>query len=712
VLVSVAPEYFTENYDVATLGQHGLIAVVNKAGDVLAARIGKNASGINKPLLDAKFVTKAEGRVSTVEGARFFDGRDRYVASQLIGDFNVIVIGGLDKHEVFESYQKNREIGYKYARWNTVVLIAVTLFAMYMTLQLQRRKQQIEEVRTTYRLATERGSEGFYILRAHRDATGKLVDLVFVDCNNAGANLYKLRPEQLIGMSLSSLLPNPAFKEELEKMRTVMAKGYLEEEVNVPDQVPMNCEWIHRRIVQAGNSFAVTVSDITERKAHLTELKRKGYEDALTGLHNRHWLSDNLESMLHYAERETARLALMFVDLDHFKHVNDSMGHSVGDELLKHCAQRLLLAVRPGDEVIRLGGDEFLIILAHLDNNEDARNVAERVLTMLTEKFRLLNCQVSLNASIGISFFPDNGKDAPTLLRTADIAMYAAKITGRGHYSFYDENFDDRLRMRRQSELDLQHALDDDEFIIMYQPRLDIRTGEVCSMEALVRWQHPQKGIVSPNEFIPLAEETGLIVGLGELVMSKVFLQVAEWMHDGRELLPVSINVSARQFNETNVYAILENAFKKYKVNPDLIEVELTEASMTGDIDEVSRTVAAIQKMGVKVLVDDFGTGYSSLAQLQKLDMDVLKVDRAFTLEIARRKEGKIFFSAIITMAHALGMRVVAEGVEDAEQVDILKSLDCDEIQGFLVSRPLAASALQDFLRHKKELHPAVRPVS
>jgi EAL domain-containing protein (putative c-di-GMP-specific phosphodiesterase class I) len=290
--------------------------------------------------------------------------------------------------------------------------------------------------------------------------------------------------------------------------------------------------------------------------------------------------------------------------------------------------------------------------------------------------------------------------------------MYAAKITGRGHYSFYDENFDDRLRMRRQSELDLQHALDDDEFIIMYQPRLDIRTGEVCSMEALVRWQHPQKGIVSPNEFIPLAEETGLIVGLGELVMSKVFLQVAEWMHDGRELLPVSINVSARQFNETNVYAILENAFKKYKVNPDLIEVELTEASMTGDIDEVSRTVAAIQKMGVKVLVDDFGTGYSSLAQLQKLDMDVLKVDRAFTLEIARRKEGKIFFSAIITMAHALGMRVVAEGVEDAEQVDILKSLDCDEIQGFLVSRPLAASALQDFLRHKKELHPAVRPVS
>jgi EAL domain-containing protein (putative c-di-GMP-specific phosphodiesterase class I) len=345
-----------------------------------------------------------------------------------------------------------------------------------------------------------------------------------------------------------------------------------------------------------------------------------------------------------------------------------------------------------------LGGDEFLVIIENIAHKTDAAHVADRILQAFEERFRLSGGVFSIGTSIGISMFPADGTDADTLLRRADIAMYSAKSSGKAQYRFYDQKFYDALRARLEQESELRHAIEHDQFVLYYQPRVDISTGTTSSMEALVRWSHPSKGLVEPLEFIPLAEETGLILGLGELVIDKVCAQLAYWGRKGEELVPVSINVSPRQFNEADIANILSEALARHNIDPKLVEIELTESSMMGDNADIARALTAIRRMGIKLLVDDFGTGYSSLSQLQRLDFDVLKVDRAFTSEIEKTEKGNVFFKAIITMAHALGMRVVAEGVENERQIKILKALRCDEIQGFYISRPIPPTETQPIL--------------
>jgi diguanylate cyclase (GGDEF)-like protein/PAS domain S-box-containing protein len=709
VIVSVSPSYFTDSYDVATLKEHGLLILTDERHRLLAARTGR--AGVHDGNVGMHMNNEFAGSngVVLIPGSKFDDERERYVGWQRIDEYNVIAIAGLDRQEALAPYVSSKAYVLQYMKWGTGILTLGTLIATYMAYRLQLRKTQIEEVRSTYRLATERGNEGFYMLRPKYARDRNAIDFTFVDCNRRGAEMYGMSHDQLLGKDLSTLLPATIFADEMNKLQEALDHGYLEEELKITDGMPIQCEWLNRRIVRSRNGLAVTVSDISERKAHVRELQRKGYEDALTGLHNRHWLSEFLPKAIAQAEAEGYEVALMFVDLDRFKRVNDAMGHAIGDELLRRCAERLVDAVRPGDKVARLGGDEFLILLSHVDGKEGTQRVAERISAAISERFRLTASILDIHASIGISLFPHDGTDAETLLNQADIAMYSAKTGGRGQWRFYDPRFDEEVKNRLRRERELVRAIEEDEFTVYYQPRLEMQSRKVCSMEALVRWEHPIRGTISPTEFIPLAEETGQIIELGQLVIKKVFSQMAQWGARGEELIPVSINVSAKQFNETDIRAILSDAFAEHPVTPNLIEVELTESSMTGDVADIRRTIASIQKMGVKVLVDDFGTGYSSLAQLQKLDMDVLKVDRAFTLEIDRGDEGKIFFSAIITMAHALGMRVVAEGVENATQVNILNDLDCDEIQGYFVSRPLAANALQEFLQRMKSPHASAK---
>lgn len=710
VLVSVSPSYFTDSYDVTTLKANGLLALMDERYHLLVARSGSVESRAGNPVMDIRTELAGSSGASLISASRFRDNKERYVGWQRIDDYNVISTAGLEKQEALAPYLRSRGYILQYMQWGTVVLFLGVMVATYLVYRLRLRKAQVEEVRSTYRLATERSNEGFYMLRPKSGLDRRIIDFTFVDCNRRGAELYGLSYETLLGKDLSALLPERVFSAEIAKLQHALSQGYLEEELKITEGMPIQCEWLYRRIVRSGAGLAMTASDISERKAHVRELERKGFEDALTGLRNRHWLSDSLPKTIKHAEAEGHEVALMFVDLDRFKSVNDAMGHRIGDELLRRCAERLVDAVRPEDRVVRLGGDEFLVLLSHVDGKEGTQRVAERISAAMSDKFRLSAGGLETSASIGISLFPQDGTDAETLLNKADIAMYSAKSGGRRQWRFYDPRFDEEIKSRLRRERELVKAIEEDEFVVYYQPRLEMLSRRVCSMEALVRWEHPTRGIISPNEFIPLAEETGQIIELGQLVIRKVFAQMAQWAAQGKNLVPVSINVSARQFNETDIKAILADAFAKHPVAPHLIEVELTESSMTGDVADIRRTIASIQQMGVKVLVDDFGTGYSSLAQLQKLDMDVLKVDRAFTLEIEHGNEGRIFFSAIITMAHALGMRVVAEGVENAAQVDILNDLDCDEIQGYFVSHPLAANALQDFLQRMRSTDMPVAP--
>lgn len=503
------------------------------------------------------------------------------------------------------------------------------------------------------------------------------------------------RREEIVGKKVTSLFQWPYLDRVLKILCRALDRGYYEEELHQPPDSPIIVRWLHLKAAHSGGDLALTLRDISDSRAHVEELERRGNEDALTGLPNRHWVQSYLPKAIERAAAGQLMLALLFIDLDGFKKINDSMGHPVGDELLRNAARRLKLAVRPHDHVVRLGGDEFVVILEQLEHKSDAAHVADRILHAFQEAFRLSQGVHSVGASIGISLYPEDGNDADTLLQNADIAMYSVKTSGKHNYRFFEPQFYDALRVRLKREAELRRAIESDQFVMYYQPRIDIATGAISSMEALVRWQHPTSGMIEPSDFILLAEETGQILELGALIIDKVCAQLAEWAKRGKPLVPVSINVSPRQFNQGDIGQIIASALTRHKVDPALIEIELTESTMMGDDPAVRQSLQAMQGMGIKILVDDFGTGYSSLSQLQTLDFDVLKVDQAFTARIENSEQGKIFFKAIITMAHALGMRVVAEGVENSRQVAILKSLDCDEIQGFYISRPMPAEAMQ-----------------
>jgi diguanylate cyclase (GGDEF)-like protein len=440
---------------------------------------------------------------------------------------------------------------------------------------------------------------------------------------------------------------------------------------------------------------------LTEKKLYERELWRMANEDALTALPNRHWLNNILPDTLERARLAGNQLAVLFIDLDDFKNVNDTLGHAAGDSLLCEVAGRLRSVLRPSDYVVRLGGDEFTVILDPVDSIEDVAYVASRISEVLREPFELLRGRNAIGTSIGITLFPRDGDDAETLLKNSDIAMYHAKAQGKGHFRFYQPELYENLKVKLDTERALIHALENNQFVLHYEPRICTFTGELRGLEALVRWHHPERGLLMPNQFISLAEDNGLILKLGEIVLEQACAQLSKWKQDGLKLVPLSINVSARQFNNGNIKNLFASTLARHGIPTDMLEIELTESSMMGDHSDVLEQLAAIKKMGIKLLVDDFGTGYSSLSQLQRMDMDVLKVDRSFTADLGNSAEGEIFFNAIVSMAHALGMLVVAEGVETEQQLRILQSLSCDEIQGYFIARPVPPEEVPELLRRR-----------
>jgi diguanylate cyclase (GGDEF)-like protein len=699
VAVSVVPDYFTAAYDTMTLGGNGLLGVVGGDRVIRVTRTGQTVHPPDSQALISVPHFATQGGSALLNGNEWFrDKRSRYVGWQTVKGYPLIALTGLDEHDLLSAYRANHDDLIREARWATVALVAFVLIAMAQSIRLAWRKYQLEQTQATYRMATEGGNEGFYIVHPIRDRNGNSVDFEIIDCNQRGAEFVRQTRENLIGKKISLLYEGANFDRLLKMLCQAMETGFYENDVEVPSESPLTVQWIHCKIVRSNGDLAVTLRDISDAKAYVKELERHSNEDALTGLSNRYWVQTYLPQAIERAAENNAMLAVLFIDLDGFKSVNDAIGHPAGDELLRNAARRLKVAVRPHDHVVRLGGDEFVVIIDHLTRRMDAAHVAKRVLHAFKESFRLSQGVHTIGTSIGISIFPTDGADADTLLRNADIAMYSVKTSGKRNYRFYDQKFYDTLRARLEQESELRHAIEHDQLIMYYQPRVDILTGTTSSMEALVRWEHPTKGLLGPLDFIPLAEETGLILSLGELVIDKVCAQLADWEKTGQELVPVSINVSPRQFNEVDVAKILSASIAHHNIDAKLVEVELTESSVMGDSSDVSRTLMALRRMGIKLLVDDFGTGYSSLSQLQRLDFDVLKVDRAFTAEVDRTEKGHVFFKAIITMAHALGMRVVAEGVENENQIKILKSLHCDEIQGFYISKPLPPSETQPIL--------------
>jgi diguanylate cyclase (GGDEF)-like protein len=699
VRASISPEYLTADYDTVALGKNGLIGILGVDGVIRVIRTGDKVYRWNERAMTAVPRFSMEGGSILLKGNDWFaDKRSRYVGWEKVEGHPLIALAGLDEADALLPYRQERAAAIRQAVQNTFALAVFTLIAMALSMRLAWRKYQMEQTQATYRMATEGGKEGFYIGRPIRDVHGTILDFIVVDCNHRGAEFLHLRREDLIGQKYSAVYQASTNEHRLQIFRQAMEDGIYEGELQEPDDSPLITRWVHVKAMRSGDDLALTLRDISDTKKHVAELERLSNEDVLTGLPNRHWVQCYLPKAIDHAAVNNAMLALLFIDLDGFKAVNDTAGHEAGDDVLRNAARRLKLAVRPHDWVARLGGDEFVVILERIAHKEDAAHIAERIQHAFRGSFRISQGTHSIGTSIGISIFPTDATDSQTLLRNADIAMYSVKTSGKRNYRFFDEKYYDLLRTRLEKEAELRHAIKHDQFVMYYQPRVDISSGVTSSMEALVRWAHPTKGLISPLDFIPMAEETDLILSLGELIINKVCAQLAYWAQRDSELLPVSINVSSRQFNGTDVARILSEAIARHQIDPRLIEIELTESLMMGDSRDVADALAAIQKMGIKLLIDDFGTGYSSLSQLQRMDFDVLKVDRAFTAELEKTEEGNVFFKAIITMAHALGMRVVAEGVENVEQIRILKSLKCDEIQGFYISRPMPPSDTQPIL--------------
>lgn len=434
-----------------------------------------------------------------------------------------------------------------------------------------------------------------------------------------------------------------------------------------------------------------TTANITARKAAEERVEFLATRDPLTGLPNRMLFNDRLAIGLANAERKRTRLAFMFIDLDRFKTINDSLGHDVGDELLKRVASRLSACVRATDTVARLGGDEFAIILENLPTDgQEAQNIAEKIISSLAAPIQAGEHQLNTSCSLGIAVFPDDGGDAQTIMKHADVAMYDAKAKGRNNYQFFSEEMNAKAQERLAIENVLRLAQRKGELLLHYQPRVGFATGEVSGVEALLRWNHPQLGLVAPEQFMSVAEDSGLIVPIGEWVFEEAFRQVAEWQQKSERSLAVAVNLSgAQMFDPKRLMAAIEGALNKSGLDPHDVELELTESMLLKNSDEAAAVLQRLGELGVGIAVDNFGTGVSSLSYLRQLPIDSIKVDSSFVRDIGTDPNDEAIIRAIIAMTHSLKLNVVAEGVEREEQYRVLRDLECDEYQGYYFSKPL-----------------------
>ncbi len=489
--------------------------------------------------------------------------------------------------------------------------------------------------------------------------------------------------------------------------------GKIDEEFRIvrPDG---EVRWLHNRAFpvmdDSGHATMITgvAEDITSRKLGEQKLQHMAHYDNLTELPNRSLFYDRLQQTIVHSRRMDRSAAVVFVDVDHFKLVNDTMGHAAGDQLLRQVARRLESAVRPGDTVGRFGGDEFALILSDLASPGDTARVAQKLMSVLHEVFVIEGRELFVTASAGVTLFPEDGDDADTLIKNADVAMYRAKELGRDAYQFYKSEMNASALERMSMENHLRRALERGEFLLHYQPKVDLVSGEITGLEALLRWQHAELGLVQPVRFIPVLEDNGLIVQVGEWVLEEVARQLKAWGADGTvPVVPVAVNLSGRQLQQKDIGDSIRGIISRSDLSPRLFEFEITESVLMRNAEQIGGILGGLRQFGVRISVDDFGTGYSSLGYLKSFPLDTLKIDRSFVRDIVTDPDDVMITRAVISMAHSLRLKVVAEGVETAAQMAILAAAGCDEMQGFHFSRPLAKDDCAERLRTHRRLQSA-----
>ena len=571
-----------------------------------------------------------------------------------------------------------------------IVGIAMLAFVGWVAI-LRRRVRQQTEVITT-KLKNEVHLEERYRSIFERNLTGLYVatkDGVILDCNDACAGILGFADRQ-------ELFANRARAEEvIRKLQSASSDDSFLAETEQSFERPDGSQgWVLcslRAVEQNENGIPVfegSLVDITQRKLAEEKIQFLAYFDSLTNLPNRALVKDRLSHAIAVAKRHRQKIGLLYLDIDGFKVINDCLGHSVGDELLQQIAGRLRSCAREEDSVARLGGDEFLIALGPIESYADAGIVAERVARELNPAFNLRGHSLTVTCSMGISVFPTHGDDAETLIKNADAAMYASKNLGRNTFSFFSEDMTSQAVERLQLGNSMRSALDRNEFFLVFQPEFDLQSGKISCWEALIRWKHPDLGLVPPDKFIPIAEANGMIVPIGEWVLRTACSHARAW-HERGNRIPVAVNVSAVQFRQAGFCDLVKDVLDQSGLYPEFLELEITESLLLATEDMGSEVLGRLKTLGVRLALDDFGTGFSSLSYLRQLPVNKLKIDRSFIRDLQHSGNDEAITAAIIQMAKCLRLKVTAEGVENEEQLRLLRDHGCDDVQGFLFSKPL-----------------------
>lgn len=582
------------------------------------------------------------------------------------------------------------------------------------------QQRQAEQSLLLYQRAIEASPNGVVLT----DASKKNYPIIYV--NRAFEKITGYRNDEMIGKPWASLFNYDSDQNEIAKLEKSVNN-------NGEETAELRCNrkngemyWNEVRVAPVQHLFedisddklykevrgdsenktthyVTIVSDVTERKAMEEQLQHQVTHDALTGLPNRILLHDRIKQAVLYAHRAKGKVGILFLDLDNFKLVNDALGHKMGDHLLQSVASRLSSVVRATDTVARLGGDEFVVVLAPLEDESECEKIAEKILGVIHDPIQVEERELHITTSIGISMFPTDGHDGEILVQNADTAMYQAKDNGRDNIQFFTTNMNKNVSERLSLYNKLRAALAKQELSLVYQPVVELESETVTGVEALLRWKAPFIGNVSPAEFIPLAEETGLIVPIGEWVLKTACIQAMEWKKRGLPDIKMSVNISGRQLKHTDIVATLVQVLDETGMSPQSLVLELTESMLMDYAEETIGKLIAIREMGITIAIDDFGTGYSSLSYLRELPVDKLKIDRAFVTDIDSNDDNAVITQAIIAMAQKLKLKVLAEGAERKEEIDFLRAHQCSEIQGYYFSKPLTAEGCEKYI--KKHCH-------
>ncbi len=686
--------YFESVFKSLSLGEGGIVAIRRTDDFTMVMRWPPAPQEVNRPLRPGhphRLMITSGQLSATVEAAGQVDGVVRLFNLQRLQNYPFVILVGQKPQTILYDWNRRLDI--------TLLMGFCLLYLLFwMVGRLwHTEKHRLETDAQIKLLASVFDNSGEAILIS--DAHNRIVEV-----NPAFTQITGYAAEEARGRNPSMLASGRSSPEEYRQMwHAINEDGFWQGEIwDRHRDGHVYPKWLTISTIRdvAGNlsHYIASFTDITARKAAEERIHYLAHHDPLTRLPNRTHLQARLEQAIATARREDRRLAVLFIDMDHFKHINDSLGHHVGDKLLVEVASRLRDSVRDSDVVARLGGDEFVVVLTDVAQDTVAA-VAAKLIKNLSRSYVLDDHTLHSTPSIGISLFPEDGADVETLMKNADTAMYHAKEAGRNNFQFFTAAMNASATERILLEGHLRRAIEKGEFVLHYQPQIDVASGRPCGVEALVRWQHPERGLLSPLKFVPIAEETGLIVQLGEWVLDTALGELARWRTAGLDGIRMAVNLSAHQLRDPQLVPRIASLLALHGLRGGDLELEITESVAMKNPQATTRLLTHLRELGIELAIDDFGTGYSSLSYLKQLPLDRLKLDRSFVMDIEHDPNDAAISAATISLAHSLGLSVVAEGVETASQYDFLKGLDCDVVQGYFFSRPLPAAEVEAFLR-------------